>query len=136
MKNSIKIIIGLALVGAVVAYQLLTPKGEINVAKAITAHELNAGALYAAFSSDETAANAEYAGTVIEVKGILKAVEKNETNQLQLSLDAEDDLGAVVCTLTQAPADLSNLEIGSSVTVKGICTGYLFDVVIDQAVLL
>ena len=136
MKNSIKIIIGLALVGAVAAYMLLTPKGEINVAKAAAAHELNAGALYAAFSEDETAANAEYAGTVIEVKGILKSVEKNDTDQFQLSLDAEDDLGAVVCTLTQAPADLTNLEIGSSVTVKGICTGYLFDVVIDQAVLL
>lgn len=136
MNRTIKILSALAFVGAIVAYFLLTPKGEINIAKTEAVHEVNAGALYAAFSADETAANNEYAGAVITVKGILQAVDKNEADQLQISLDAEDDLGVVLCTLQEAPADLASLEIGSSITVKGICTGYLFDVVIDRAILL
>lgn len=137
-KRSIIILAALvvALIGAITAYSLLTPKGEINVAKADVAHEVTASALYAAFEDDETAANAEYSGAVITISGVLQAVEQNTENEIQLSLAAENDLGAVLCTLSDAPANLTSLEIGSPITVKGICTGYLFDVVIDQAILL
>lgn len=136
MKTSFKIIIGLAVVGAIGAYILLTPKGEVNMNQTAAAHELNAGALYAAFSQDETSANTKYAGTVIQVSGQLDAVEKNEQGQYQLSLNTEDDMGAIVCTLSETPSDLALLEIGNSITIKGRCTGYLFDVVIDQAIIL
>ncbi len=128
--------LAVAVIGAITAYSFLTPKGEIDVAQSDATHEVTASALYAAFDEDEATANNEYAGAVITIKGVLQAVDENESNQIQLSLAAESDFGSVLCTLRDAPANLTNLEIGTPVTVKGVCTGYLFDVVIDHAILL
>lgn len=128
--------LAVAVIGALFAYNLLTPKGELDIAKEAASHEVTASALYAAFDENEATANEKYAGAVITVSGVLQAVDENEAQQIQISLASENDMGVVLCTLQKTPKNLDELKIGSSVTVKGVCTGYLFDVVIDQAILL
>lgn len=138
MKKYIYYAIGVAvIIGALVAYNMLTPKGEIDITKESAELIINASKLYHEFSDDETSANEGYAGKVLEVKGLLKGVERMDSQKIQLSLDAEADLGSVICNLQVVKAEqIENLEIGTPITIKGVCTGYLFDVVLDHGMII
>lgn len=136
MKKKIMIALGVgSLLVAALAYQFMTPKAAIDIAKAKAAYEMQASKLYAAFEADETAANAQYANTIMTINGTITKTEKNENGQMLVSLEADSPLGAVVCTLQDKSITGNQLRTGSPITVKGICTGYLFDVVIDRAIL-
>jgi len=137
MQRILKFALPVLLLGGLAAWRMLTPKGPLNIERAATELTINAGSLYEAFADNETTANGNYAGKVIEVNGVLQAVEQDAAGSYQLKLDTENPLGMVVCTLSKANAEqIKNLTIGSPVAVKGVCTGYLFDVVIDNAIIL
>lgn len=137
MSKLLKIGLPVLLLGAFFAYRMLTPKGPLDISAAATELSINAGSLYAAFETDETKANGTYVGKVLEVSGQLNAIDKNEDGSYQLKLAADNPLGQVVCTLTSGNSTaVPNAKIGSTATVKGVCTGYLFDVVIDNAIII
>jgi len=124
-------------IGTVIGYNVLTPSPEIKIQDATTDLVINATKLYGDFSLDEGTANQDYVGKVLEVKGMLKNVEKKADNEIQLVLDAEDDLGAITCNLQVIESlAIEELKIGDPITVKGVCTGYLFDVVLDHSMVL
>lgn len=135
MKLRTKIFLAVALIGAALAYYMLTPTPVINIQKADTEINVNASHIYASYFDDESAANAEYAGKVVEVSGTLLSVEQLENGDYQVALDADNPLGKIICTLQVIAPGLESLEMGQSITVKGVCTGYLFDVVIDHAMI-
>ncbi|MFK8162413.1 MAG: hypothetical protein AB8H12_08110 [Lewinella sp.] len=127
----------LLIIGGLLAFKFLTPKGPIDILAAPTEITINAGTLYAAFEADEAAANSKYVGKVIEVSGMLSEMSKNEAGQYSLNLGADSMLGQVVCNLSNTnPAQTKAASIGQSITVKGLCTGYLFDVVLDNSAII
>ncbi|MEM9260355.1 MAG: hypothetical protein AAGA62_11965, partial [Bacteroidota bacterium] len=133
MLKIIKIALPFLLVGGLVAYQFMTPKGPLDIHAAPTELTINAGSLFAAFAENEETANASYVGKVIEVSGQLNAIEQDEAGAYQLKLAVDDPLGQVICSLAEGEkAPLSDASIGKTTTIKGVCTGYLFDVVIDN----
>lgn len=137
MSKLLKFGLPLLLVGAFVAYQFMVPKGPLDIHSAATELAINAGSLYADFESDEFAANGTYAGKVIEVSGALSGITKDDDGHYVLSLSSDSALGQIVCNLSpNEPQPAKETTIGQSVTVKGVCTGYLFDVVVDNATLL
>jgi hypothetical protein len=138
MNRAIKIGLPLLLIiGGLLAFKFLTPKGAIDIIAAPTEVTINAGTLYAAFEADETAANSTYVGKVIEVSGMLSEMTQDEAGQYSLNLGADSMLGQVVCNLSNtSTAQTKAASIGQSITIKGICTGYLFDVVLDNAVII
>lgn len=133
MKLRTKILLGLFLLAAGGAYYFLTPTPVINIQKAATDLSINASSIYASYFDDETAANSQFAGKVVEVSGALLSVDQLEEGGYQIALDADNPLGKIVCTMQVVTPDLQQLKIGETITVKGVCTGYLFDVVIDHA---
>ncbi|MEL7162436.1 MAG: hypothetical protein AAFN92_16880 [Bacteroidota bacterium] len=137
MSKLLKIALPFLLVGGLLAYQFLQPSGPLDIHAAETEVTVNASGLYTSFETDETAANAAYVGKVIEVSGQLNAIEQDADGAYQLLLAADNPLGQVVCTLADGTAaGLADATIGTTATVKGVCTGYLFDVVVDNATLL
>jgi len=125
------------LVGGLVAFQMMQPKGPLDIHTATTEVTINASGLYAAFESDEEAANATYAGKVIEVSGSLNSIDKSEDGGFQVKLTTDSPLGSVLCNLAPGEASPANAAvIGGPVSVKGVCTGYLFDVVVDNATIM
>lgn len=137
MIKILKIILPLLIVGGIAAYVMSQPKPPLDIHSAPTELAVNATSLYADFESDETAANATYAGKVIEVSGLLSAVDQNDEGGYILNLTADSPLGQVTCNL--APKEkfsASATAINQLVTVKGVCTGYLFDVVLDNATII
>lgn len=133
MSKFFKIGLPLLVVGGIIAYVLVQPKPPLDIHSAPTELAINATNLYADFEDDETAANVTYAGKVMEVSGVLSAVEESNAGGYTLSLEAGSPLGKVICNLPAREKLSAATTINHPLTVKGVCTGYLFDVVLDNA---
>lgn len=137
MMKLLKFGLPLVLVGSLIAFKFTQPKPPLDIHSAPTEVTISATNLYAEFEDNETAANATYAGKVIEVSGILSAVEKTDVGGYVLNLNADNPLGQITCNLALNEKIFSEgTAINQILTVKGVCTGYLFDVVIDNATII
>jgi hypothetical protein len=83
------------------------------------------------FQSNEKAANLKYLNKAIEVKGELLQENKDQSGNITLTLKSGDPFSNIFCTLKPG---LSLPVKGSVVVVKGVCTGFLSDVVLNNAI--
>lgn len=123
------------LAGGWYAYRVYTGKvkslTEVNTDVKITAKEL-----IAAFEKDSAAANKQYLGKVIEVTGNVKSVEKEEGGAT-VSLGESGAMSSVRCSMdTIFVHQVANIQEGSSITVKGACTGFISEELIGSDVIL
>jgi hypothetical protein len=135
-----KWIIGLALLAIVAAgstaYYMYN-KPHADVAKMEVKHTLEASTLYESFESNEQKANKEYLNDVIKISGKLMQIEEKENENTTLILDAGGLMGGVKCELdTHSGHDLSKIEVGDQLSLKGICTGYLMDVILVRCIII
>ena len=74
---------------------------------------------------------------IIEVRGRVYEIQKDE-NQVSLLLDAsKDGMGYVTCSMNiSEQSKINSLSIGGNAKVKGICTGYLMDVVLNKCIII
>jgi len=134
MKKSYKIgfvaafILGLAGVLFGLYMYNLEPK---DLQKVRPDYIITAADLLKAFESDENAASTTYIGKVVEVSGILQSVKSGENNNLSIALKTGSDLSSVICTLPGNP-DPSAFSIGEQITVRGECSGFLMDVLLNN----
>ncbi|MDO3627005.1 hypothetical protein [Mucilaginibacter sp. BT774] len=83
------------------------------------------------FQSDEKAANVKYLNKAIEVKGELLQENKDQSGNITLTLKSGDPFSNIFCTLQPGlPLPVK----GSVIVVKGVCTGFLSDVVLNNAI--
>ncbi len=94
---------------------------------------MNAAALYKAYSSDEMAGNKKYIGKILLTEGKITEISKDDMGATVLLLAAGNAPGGVLCTFGKNE-DLSSFKIGDLVKVKGQCTGMLMDVVLNKCV--
>lgn len=134
MRRIILIVIAVAAVVGVSIGVYLWNKPHKNMEQAQVDMAISAIELMADFNEDEEAANAKYLDKVIAVKGTVMSV--NESNgAITVSLETNDDLGAVACELDNLTAQArTSFEPGEEVTFKGVCTGKLIDVVLVRCV--
>ena len=119
---SLAIIAGF-IIGAFVFYKTwYMPHRDVKDEKGI---QVTAQAIMDAYSQDEKKANSLYLDKAIEVSGEVSGVSKNEAGKTVISLKSSDPMGGVRCTMKEEPSNITN---GASISVKGICTGYLMDV--------
>ncbi len=128
MKNILLAILLLGVIGGGIGYYM-SNKTLDKIATLKTEISINSANLLRAFEEDENNANKRYLDKVVEVTGVVSKI-KTVDNKMSIYLDAENDLSRVICQLESA-----NLKIrkNDKITVKGICTGYLMDVVIVRA---
>lgn len=133
MKLIWKILLTVVVLGLIAAgygyYQFSRPNKDLLGAKPdIT---IDATELLGAFSDNEQTANAKYLNKVINVRGQLKAIERDSSGGISLSLDCANPIAGVACQLDKSHlADAEWVHAGDSVSVVGVCTGYLTDVVL------
>lgn len=96
-----------------------------------TALSVSAEVLFQSFQENETDANAKYLNNVLQVEGIVKSAETNTDGKVVIVLETGDSMFGVNCTMDKE----TNVKEGDKIILKGICTGYLADVVINQAIL-
>ena len=93
--------------------------------------------LFQQFEQDEAASNTKYLSKIIAVTGVIEEIEEDENGAPVLFLQTGDDFAGVLCTLESSQKEKANsLKIGDAVTVKGVCTGMLMEVVINKGVLM
>jgi hypothetical protein len=133
-KNSIYILI-IGLLGIFIGYKVYH-KPHINVAEKSIDITITANILLADFSSDETKANAKYLDKIIAVKGRVTKVEFNG-EKAAISLQTKDAFGSVVCYLVKDEFKKSaQIKEGQEVVLKGICTGFLMDVILVKCIII
>lgn len=124
-------IIGILAAGIFVVYVFLKPHRDVTNEKAIP---LTAQALYDAFKTNETEANAKYLNKAIELSGEVLDITTNQEGKTVVNCKTNDPLVVINCTFKTSPGAL---KAGDNIVFKGICTGYIPDanVVINEGIL-
>lgn len=128
MKQKKAILISLlfvALLGSAYTWFFVWNKPQQNIQQA-SAISMNATDLFNAYSLNETEANKTYINKVIAVTGEVSNVSTNAEGKTVVLLKSDDLMFGVNCTLEEA-APIRN---GETITLKGLCTGFLTDVVL------
>jgi len=124
---SVLVILG---TGGIVGYKMYTkPHRNVSQAKSL---QVTAAGLVAAYENNEANANSMYLDKILEVTGEINEVIKNQKGETVITLKG-GDMSGVICTLEGIASP--DIKPGSSVVIKGICTGFLTDVVLVRCVL-
>ena len=108
-------------------------KPHKNITETAADIYVSANTILKEFSSDEKTANSKYLEKIIAVKGVISAI-KIENGKGIITLTTNNDFGEVLCHLSEnATTKINSLTTGQIITVKGICTGYLMDVVLVKS---
>ena len=110
-------------------------KPHVNVAETSSDVSLEAVKIVDDFSSDEIMANTTYLDKIVQVSGIINSI-KTENETVIVAL-AGNSFGDVLCYLSEeSKTKVNTLKEGQRVTLKGICTGFLLDVVLVKCALI
>jgi hypothetical protein len=125
-----KIFIGILLVG-IAAYMIFRiynkphrdPINENSIS-------ISSVSLFDSFEINETEANLLYLDKVVELSGKIAEITVNQDQMPVIVLETANAFYGVRCTMADK---VINARTGESIIVKGICTGYLSDVIITNA---
>lgn len=133
MKRALQLLLVVVLIGGIVAYNIYNkPFSEMEQAK--VDFILPAAALFADYETDEATANGKYNDKILLVTGKVLEVSKDEDGITKVVLESEGMFG-VVCKLDELTEhERTEFEVGEQVSFKGICTGYLSDVVLVRCI--
>ena len=129
MKKILTLGVLLAMIGGAIGYYMYT-KPLDSMESMETNLRITAEAFFAAFDNDETLANKLYLDKVVEVSGKVSKVE-NANNKTSIYLSTEEEMSSIIFQLEKSDP---SIKVGDSVTLKGLCTGYLMDVVLVRGV--
>jgi len=104
-------------------------KPHQSTASESASNSITADALYQQYQQNEHAADSMYLGKVVEVKGIPAEIDHNGATDI-LELSPQKTGGGINCQMFphDKNATSSYPAIGSNITIKGKCTGFLMDV--------
>lgn len=87
------------------------------------------------FEKDEAGATAKFVNKILEVSGEIASVKTGENNSLNISLKAGSIFSSVICTFAPE-SDPGILKEGSQIVIRGECSGFLMDVLLNNCVLI
>ncbi|NBR57469.1 MAG: hypothetical protein EBU05_10655 [Chitinophagia bacterium] len=136
MSTKNKIIIAIALIAAIAFgvyyYVFVYSSQHRRQVQSETGIVITSDSLVAKYQADEKLANSLYLNKAVVVTGNLLSIDKNQEGKTTLVIGRSDSFSNVSITMS------SNLpiaqKVGESITIKGLCTGALSDVVITDGV--
>jgi hypothetical protein len=136
MSTKNKIIIALTFIAAItfsVYYYIFVYSSQNHrQVQSETGIVITSDSLVAKYQADEKSANSLYLNKAIVVTGKLLSIDKNQEGKTTLVLGRADSFSNVSITMiSTAPI---TQKVGESITIKGLCTGALSDVVITDGV--
>jgi hypothetical protein len=137
MKKSFKIVLVVILVialGGFSIWKFVWNKDHRTAEDEKPIATLSAAALLTEYETDEAASNAKYLNKTVQVGGTVNSVTKEETGSIVVLLTTESMMGFVSCTFSSVNGKPSEVDVkeGDQINVKGICSGYTMDVVLEQ----
>lgn len=128
-KKIITIVLGIGIISLFIAYQIYN-KPHVNVSDAKSNITTTADQIINDFSSDETKANRSYLDKIVKISGVISELKVVKQKGI-ITLKTNHDFGSVLCHLSdKASQKINSLKEEQTVTLKGICTGFLMDVIL------
>jgi DNA/RNA endonuclease YhcR with UshA esterase domain len=132
-RNILIIVVLILIAVSVISVLWVFRKASDNVASEKAAFEAEATNIVDAFTQDETAANAKFLGKVVLVSGTISSFEENEEDKkISVILKGGDAVAGVICEFAIENIDKKILVEGNKIKIKGVCTGFLMDVVLTK----
>lgn len=136
MKKTLISIGGFLLLALAAFAYLQYNKPHRNTAAEAPAHALQASALLQEYEADEEAANGKYLNKLLLVQGRLLHMNTASDGTPSLLLASSNPMAGISCELVPEEAEkLASYQQGDTITVKGICSGMLMDVVLVRSVI-
>ena len=89
------------------------------------------------FNRDEEEANQKYLDKIIQVEGIINDIDILDGHSTITLTSPENPTKTVVCNMVATEnIKAIKLQQGQKITVRGICTGYLMDVMLVKTVII
>jgi len=85
------------------------------------------------YEANEKVANGKYLNKAIEIKGEVLKWGKDQSGNKTVTLKTGDAFANVFCTFKPGEAVADNEK---TITIKGVCNGFLSDVVLNDAVII
>jgi len=138
MKKLVKITGALLLTGILVVLLIVIKmynKPHKDIQGATPDVVITAGDLVQEFEMNEEGANENFLDRIIQVEGEVAAISTSNGNSL-ITLNAPNAIGTVVCNMDASQnKKVLGIEKGSVIQVRGVCTGFLMDVMLVRAVI-
>lgn len=137
LNNKFKIILGfVVLISIVIVFAIkMYNKPHIdvnNVPADVTVTALN---IFNDFNQNEAMANEKYVDKVIEIKGEVSNISFEDGNSI-ITLSDPNGNSSIIChMLPEENKNVLTFKKGNSISIKGVCTGYLLDVMMVRCVL-
>lgn len=134
MKKIIWYVLALFFLGLVVAifvWLYTFRKAELSVASQKAEITISSSDLLNKFTMNEESANTAFLDKVIIVSGIVDKITEDSLS-VSIYLKTPEDIAGVMCGFNKSEIDKSAINPGDPIKIKGICTGYLMDVVLNK----
>lgn len=129
MKKALIAFGAILIVSILVGYYMYNkPVASTESAKAeqtVTATEL-----ITAYEAGEEKANESYLGKVVQVSGVVSSITE-EHGKKKVILDTGNPMSMVICEM-ESETDMTGVTTGKETALKGVCSGYLSDVILVQ----
>ena len=128
-KKIIVVILLFIVAGFIVGYFMWNkPQRKVENEKGI---EITSAQLVKDYQANEANANKKYLDKAIQVTGTVSDIKNNQDGNSTITLASDDAFTGVFCTLKEKPEKVTS---GSTIIIKGICSGMLSDVRLREAV--
>jgi hypothetical protein len=128
MKRNLILVAGGVLLATVIIYRMYNKKHRsVDDEQAVNA---TATELFRHYEADEAAANEMYLDKVVAVSGVIDHVTTNQSGNMIIVLTTGNPPFGVSCTMERNELKVRS---GMEATIKGICRGYLSDVILTDA---
>lgn len=131
MKKILLIFLIVFIAGLGVAWYLYNKPVE-SISEVQPVQSLTADQLFSAYETDEARADSLNLNKVIEVSGTVQEVQ-TDTSGITVTLQTASGIFGIKCQMDKNE-NSTDIAKGQEVRLKGICTGYLMDVVLVRCV--
>lgn len=133
VKIALFVVFFLAVGGILAALYLYNLKPQ-DLHKVTADFIISSSELQKAFEDDEKAASEKYISKVLDVTGEVISIIGSEKNSANVTLQTGSELSKVICTFNSI-TDLSVFTLGKPVTIRGKCSGFLMDVLLNECII-
>ena len=133
-KISLLVILVVISVAAIYGYSEYN-RGMLDTHQLKPLFKINAEELLKQFEANESEATGRYTDKTIRVSGIVNYTNITDTSA-SIYLNDASSVSSVICVFQKnSYNECKKLKAGDSATIKGICSGYLMDVIMVRCVL-
>lgn len=132
------VILLVAFIGFLFIKLYVFKKPDASVASKKPDVEITAKDLVNSFETNEKTANAKFLAKIILVQGVVDNVAETKSDtasEITVYLKDKEETSGVMCSFNKSVLQKDLLKPGDSVKIKGICSGYLMDVVLNKCAL-